>query len=142
MMPASLHLKIVSDSATLCEVRRQVEAYGQSIGYDESCVAGIMLAMDEALTNIIRHAYQGQSDQPIEISLSAQDGLLRIVIRDYGRVVPHEKIRSRDLTDIRPGGLGVHIMKTCMDTVTYATPEGGGTCLTMTKTLPPAKAES
>ena len=96
--------------------------------------------MDEALANIIKHAYQGQTDRPIEIDLSyLSDGEcccgLDVVLTDHGRVVPIEDIHSRDLADIRPGGLGTHIMDCCVDAVEYTHPAGGGTQLRLRKHL-------
>ena len=60
---------------------------------------------------------------------------VEIRIRDWGERVHPDKIKSRDLDDVRPGGLGVHIMSNCMDTVDYAHAEGGGTILTMIRRL-------
>lgn len=87
----------------------------------------MVLAVDEALTNIIRHAYQGKPDQPIEISFrriqAAQDGArrpaLEIVFQDQGAKVDAKRLCSRDLEDVRPGGLGLHFIKESMDAVEF-----------------------
>ena len=57
------------------------------------------------------------------------------LLRDYGKVVDPAEICSRDLEDVRPGGLGVHIIKECMDSMEYCPAEGGGTVLILTKAL-------
>lgn len=131
-------LRIESSPLYLPVVRAAIEKACTLIGFDEDATGGIMLSVDEALTNVIRHAYDNQCEKPIEIELVPfrQEGCegLRIRVRDYGRVVERSKIKSRDLTDVRPGGLGVHIMNECMDEVHYSPAEGGGTLLTMTRT--------
>ena len=64
------------------------------------------------------------------------DDELSVIVRDYGKVADRSPIHSRDLDDIRPGGLGVHIMHECMDSVEYLpAPQGGGTILVMTKNI-------
>jgi anti-sigma regulatory factor (Ser/Thr protein kinase) len=128
-------MEIPSDPAAWKDVRTQVESFLQGMNMPEKCTCRVVLAMDEALTNIIRHAYEGVNDQPIVIDLAVCGGQLRVTLRDYGKRAPKETIRSRDLDDIRPGGLGVHIMNECMDSVDYQPAPGGGTTLTMTKHL-------
>jgi anti-sigma regulatory factor (Ser/Thr protein kinase) len=138
-------LSISSTPGHLCVVRAAAEALCRALGFDEQAATHVVLSVDEALSNVIRHAYGGAEDQPIEVELGAMDASqgvgLRICIRDHGRSVDPAAIRSRDLDDVRPGGLGVHIMNECMDCVEYRPGEGGGTVLTMTKRLPPANGE-
>ena len=87
----------------------------------------MVLAVDEALTNIIRHAYQGKPEQPIEVSCrriqAAQDGVLKpaleIVLEDRGAAVDAKKLCGRALDDVRSGGLGLHFMRESMDAVEF-----------------------
>ncbi len=134
-----IKLRISSSPTHLPVVRAAVSKVCEISGLDEEACGNIMLCVDEALTNIIRHAYDGAPDRPIEIELCtlgpADSPCLRIRLRDYGKHVDPSKIKSRDLSDVRPGGLGVHIITECMDSVEFAPGEGGGTVLTMTKTL-------
>ena len=113
-------MEIRSDPAVLGEVRQKAECFMEEVGFSAECNARIVLAMDEALTNVIRHAYEGRTDERIEIDLCMKARTLRITIRDYGQVVHPSAIRSRDLEDVRPGGLGVHIMNECMDHVEFS----------------------
>jgi len=62
---------------------------------------------------------------------------VRFQLRDYGRSCDPSTIRSRDLADIRPGGLGVHIIQQAFDRVDYS-PQPRGTRLTLEKKRPPA----
>lgn len=140
LLKSPLRLQIASTPTHLPIVRAAVERFAGMVGFDETTSGKIMLAVDEALTNIIKHAYHGRDDRPIEITLrtvAAQPGkqALRIELRDWGTPAEREDIRSRDLEDIRPGGLGVHIMNSIMDEVQYAPAGDEGTRLMMTKSL-------
>jgi anti-sigma regulatory factor (Ser/Thr protein kinase) len=132
-----IRLSILSTPAHLPVVRAALEKMCEAIGFDAEAVGKIVLAADEALANVIQHAYRGADDKPIDIELSplVEDSHrgLRISIRDYGERVDRSRIRSRDLADVRPGGLGVHIMTHCMDELEYRPADGGGTVLTMVK---------
>ncbi|HAU38560.1 MAG TPA: hypothetical protein DCX07_12695 [Phycisphaerales bacterium] len=135
-----IRMTVLSVPSHLPVVRAAVEKVCELAGVDEQAIGGVVLSVDEAMTNIIRHAYDGRGDQPIEIELSVTDSAddaprLRICLRDFGRNVAPAEIRSRELDDVRPGGLGVHIMQECMDSVTYEPAEGGGTRLTLTKRI-------
>lgn len=136
----SVELKILSLPAHLPVVRAATERMCQMVGFDAEMTGGVVLSVDEALTNIIKHAYDKAEDRPIDIELAPfRNGRkqgLRIVLRDYGKVVDRSRIKSRDLSDIRPGGLGVHIINQCMDLVDYRPAAGGGTRLTMEKSIP------
>lgn len=140
-MEQTLRMEIRSDPAELKQVRTRAEDFALAAGLSP-CEAGrVVLAMDEAITNIIRHAYDGATNCPIEIHLAVRGATLHVTLRDHGRCVPRTCIRSRDLNDVRPGGLGVHIMTECMDSVEYQPAPGGGTTLTMTKRIPSPREE-
>ena len=119
--------------------RLQAEAQARAIGFAEEETGQIGLAIDEALANVINHGYGGPCDKPIDIAIEqvTWDGAtgISITVRDFGRQVNPTEIRSRDLDDVRPGGLGVHIMRTVMDEVSYTPAEGGGMQLVMKKKL-------
>ena len=136
-----VRIGISSTPDHLCVVRAAIERVCLDMGFGEQRVTEVILSVDEALSNVIRHAYGGDPGQPIEIELSAlpSGGAgLQVRICDRGRTVESHRIKSRDLDDVRPGGLGVHIMNECMDHVEYQHAEEGGTVLTMVKRLPSA----
>lgn len=110
----------------------------QRIGFADAVGSKIALAVDEALCNVIKHGYQRAPDGWIWMDLYVDDGespSLTIVLEDRASQIDPDQIRSRDLDDIRPGGLGVHIIKEIMDHVTYEKRDGGGMRLTMRKDL-------
>lgn len=144
-----IQLRITSDANCLPVVRGAVDRLACAEGFDEEGAHGLAWAIDEALANVIKHGYGGRSGQPIEIDLTAfdtDDGrrAIEIVIRDEGRQVAPDTIRSRDLEEVRPGGLGVHIIKTVMDETTYTCLPQCGMQLRMVKyaASPDAAAQS
>jgi|ABPX01.1.fsa_nt_gi anti-sigma regulatory factor (Ser/Thr protein kinase) len=136
---APVRLTVLSSPTYLPVVRAAVERFCQLLGSDEETTGQVVLSVDEALTNVIKHAYAGAEDRPIQVTLAPCTGpdgrCLSIAIRDWGTACPRERIRGRDLDDVRPGGLGVHIMQCCMDRVDYQPGEDGGTVLTLCKDL-------
>ncbi len=136
-----IRLRVFSSPTHLAVVRGAVDGLCRSIGFDEDCITRVVMSVDEALTNVIRHAYDGVADQPIEIELDwtkLPDGV-RISIRDCGRRVEREHMTPPPRDNLQPGGLGLHIMTECMDRIEYNPAEGGGTVLTMVKRLEQAR---
>ena len=133
-----LNLDITSDVAELPTVRDAFRAWTAKHGWTEQQTADIVLAVDEALSNVIRHGYDGEPNHKIEIRARTRNDPARgkgleIRIRDFGKQVPLDRIQGRDLDDLRPGGLGVHIMRSVMASVEYSHAEGGGMQLVMRK---------
>lgn len=134
-------IELVSNPAYLCGVREMLNLVSRRSGFNESQSSKIALAVDEALANVMNHGYARRPDGRIWVRIlrlldhGNLDGL-RIVIEDEGRQVDPATIKSRDLADIRPGGLGVHIIKEIMDSVVYEKREGSaGMRLTLVKKL-------
>jgi len=136
-------LEMLSQPRFLAAARAMIGNLAQRLGFTEILCGQISLAVDEALCNIINHGYEKKPDGHIWVSVWALDqepAKLHIVIEDRAKQVDPKLIRSRELDDIRPGGLGVYIIKEIMDNVTYEHREGGGMRLTMSKALPTAGA--
>jgi anti-sigma regulatory factor (Ser/Thr protein kinase) len=130
-------VRINSDPAELPQVREEVRRVSVSAGFAEADVARLVLAVDEAIANVIKHGYEGRHDQPVEVQLCCVEEKgccgVKCVVRDFGKQVPPETICGRCLDDVRPGGLGVHIIRSVMDRVCYAPARGGGMQLEMIK---------
>ena len=75
----------------------------------------LVLVVDEACTNIMRHAYSAFCDQTITLRLSRERDMLVFEILDQAPAVDPERIRPRDLDECRPGGLGVAFIDSLMD---------------------------
>jgi len=141
--PASephVRLEMLSQARFLAGARAMISNLAQRLGFNEIHCGQISLAVDEALCNIINHGYSKKPDGRIWLNIWALESdppAMHIVIEDRARQVDPATIRSRDLEDIRPGGLGVYIIREVMDHVRYEQRDGGGMRLTMTKRLPP-----
>jgi len=136
---------MLSQPRFLTAARAMVGQLAQRLGFNEKQAGLISLAIDEALCNVINHGYQRRPDGPIVLNLWAVDPAsggpgLRVLIEDRARAVDPCTIRSRNLDEIRPGGLGVHIIREVMDEVTYEKREGGGMRLLLYKRVPSGDA--
>lgn len=123
-----------SDTYRLAEVRHSARAFLEKCGFEECAAELLVLALDEACTNIIRYAYANQC-RPVRLEMESLTDRVRFTLRDYGQQCDPKLIRGRELEDIRPGGLGVHIIKHVFDFVEYQ-PCAKGTRLVMEKRLP------
>ena len=124
----------------LSVARAAVRAVTNAVGMDKETAEKITVAIVEAITNVIKHSYGGPCEKPVvmklgKIKCNQNTDALEIVIRDFGKQVDPEKIKSRDLDDVRPGGLGVHIMQSAMDQVEFTPAEECGMRLRMVKYL-------
>lgn len=137
-----IRVELLSNPIYLSGARELVASVAKRLGFDDLDCSKIALAVDEALCNVIRHGYGRATDRPIWVSIwpvggeSAVEGV-KIVIEDEARQVDPEKMKGRELEDIRPGGLGVHIIREVMDEARYERREGKvGMRLTLVKKAP------
>jgi len=134
---AGVRFTIKSLPEELGQVRSRVRACVESVGFLNVDAAKIVLAVDEAIANVIHHGYGGECDEPIDIAIKQvtfeDRPAIQIVIRDFGKQVEPAMICGRSLDRVRPGGLGVHIIQSVMDQVIYAPARDGGMRMTMRK---------
>lgn len=96
----------------------------------------VVMAINEGCMNVIQHAYNNQENEEIIVELWKDKEELIVKIFDFAENVDIGSIHSRDLDDIRPGGLGVHIINQVMDSVEYKNNSSGtGNILEMRKQL-------
>lgn len=114
-----LKLEFPSDPELLCVVRGAVQQLAAVAGLSESESRSITLAVDEALANVMRHAYDNQRGLPIRVLCARHEDRLEFLVVDRGRSVDPSELRGRPLDDIRPGGLGTHFIREIMDEVEY-----------------------
>lgn len=130
---------MVSDVRYLAGARELVAGVAKRMGFSHDSSSHLALAVDEALCNVIRHGYKQAPGKPIWVKIWPLEddgehgpGVL-IVIEDEAQQVDVSKIQGRDLDDIRPGGLGVHIIRQVVDQAEYRAREEVGMCLTLVK---------
>jgi serine/threonine-protein kinase RsbW len=129
-----MKLQFSSHTANLAFMRQQVRKFLDGYPFSERERMLIVLGVDEACTNIIRHAYKFRDDQPIALSMEGLRRCVRMRLRDYGTQVPRHQMRGRDHGIIGPGGLGLRLMKTAFDRIDYHL-KARGTELVLTKNL-------
>jgi serine/threonine-protein kinase RsbW len=119
---------ILSRTDNLREVREFVESAAHAFGFSEEDAANIVLAVDEACTNIIKHAYQYATDKKIEVSIISSGRSFEIKISDNGRSFDPSSLSTPDIKEHighqKRGGLGVYLMKKLMDEVEYSFHQG------------------
>ncbi|HLF19535.1 MAG TPA: ATP-binding protein [Bacteroidota bacterium] len=121
--PKIVTKRILSRTDHLSEVREFISEAAGAFGFSDEDIANISLAVDEACTNIIKHAYQNAPDKEIEISVIRSKKNFEVRIVDFGRQFNPKEIKVPDLRQNlahhRRGGLGVYLMKRLMDKVEY-----------------------
>lgn len=105
-------------------------------GFSKKETRKIVLALDEACSNVIKHAYEGDPAGTVSLTLGITETELRIEVRDTGKKVDISTIAPRDLAEIRAGGLGTHFIGSVFETVKYDTSGPEGTLLILTKKKP------
>ncbi|MEE8332346.1 MAG: ATP-binding protein [Alphaproteobacteria bacterium] len=129
-----LELRFPARPDRMALVRKSIRGAALDYGFDDFAIQEIVLAISEACQNVMRHSYTERETGDIVVSLSRTAERLIIRVTDFAPTVDPTKIRSRDLSDIRPGGLGVHFITELMETVEYLPGPGGvGNILLMTR---------
>ena len=123
-----------SHTGNLALMRNCVREFLNGYPFSEKERLLMVLGVDEACTNIIRYAYRLRDDQLIALSMEGLRKCVRMRLRDYGEQVrPHEmKGRSHEL--IKPGGLGLYLIRNAFDEIDYVL-KRCGTELVLTKNL-------
>ena len=127
---------IPAEPGQLKIVRRLVDAAAREAGAGLDWAQELVLAVDEACQNIIRHGYQGCPDGRIEFSIRQRRDALEVELVDYAPAADPGRCRGRALDEPKPGGLGTHFMRALTDRVRFAKPPAGaGNRLLLTKKL-------
>ena len=127
-------LEFTSNTANLALMRNFLRKFLARHPFSEKQQTLMVLGVDEACTNVIRHAYDLRDDQPIALSVEALSTCVRMRLRDYGEQTPAEQMRGRTHNQVKPGGLGLHLIRNAFDKVDYIL-KPRGTELVLTKNL-------
>ena len=105
-------------------------------GFPKPRVDEIVLAVDEACTNAIRHAYANCPDRRFRLTLRANGGCVEVTLRDRGKPAPAGRLKRKDpiapgLDALKPGGLGVQLMYEVFDEVKFRPGRERGNAVTM-----------
>ena len=116
-------------------VRAAVGELGSVSGLPAEDCRAVILAVDEALANIIRHAYRGHFDRRIEVTCQAFADRLEFDLLDQGEPPDPDRLAPLPLDDVALSGRGTHIIRSIMDEVSYEQAPGGNR-LRLSKRLP------
>lgn len=145
MKPKRYELEVESKVENLPVINDFVNDALTQFGADQATTFKVQLSIDEACTNVIKHAYSGGSG-PLTLTMELVGNDLIITIGDRGKpfdpgIVPPPDFDS-DVEKRRIGGLGIHFMRTLMDEISYSFNAVSGNRLTMRKSLSPKQERS
>ncbi len=114
-----IKISVPSHPKYLSVIRAVTGRLCQIFKIEDQTLEDIKLAIDEACTNVIKHAYKGDTSQKIVIKFIVKKNIFQVIIEDKGIKAHNDVLKGRDLDDVRPGGLGVHFIKKVFDTVEF-----------------------
>lgn len=138
-------LKVPAHIDYLADLRDFTTRIGKKHGFSDRVINAFKLAIDEAGTNIVRHAYRDTGDEGfITIRAIVKKDSLTICLIDQGKYFDPKHVKDPDLqryVDIgKTGGLGIFIMRRLMDEIDYRkTEEGNELRLTKLRDVPTNK---
>ena len=133
---ALLEFRILARSDQLGKMRAAVRECVETSGCGKTQTADIVLAIDEACQNIIRHAYKEDPNGVIELEVRREGENLVFSLLDFAPEIDPSQVKPRDLDEIRPGGLGTHFIRKVMDQTDFLPqPRGNGNLLRMVKRI-------
>jgi serine/threonine-protein kinase RsbW len=142
-VPQSLAVTLVNELAEIRRLGPLVEAFGAENRLSGDALFYVGLALDEVVTNVIRHGYDDAGRHEIAVRLELDGDVLRAEVRDDGRAFDPLSLPPVDLDrgiDERGiGGLGVHVVRSTMDSVDYRR-EDGRNVLVLRKRIVPGPA--
>jgi serine/threonine-protein kinase RsbW len=126
-------LTIASDLRLLALVRSFVEGVCQVAGCDARITDAVVMATDEAVNNIVRHAHRGHPEANLEIQCFLYDDRIEVCLLDEGAPFDLTAVPCLDPSELRIGGRGVFLMRTLMDELCCQPRDDGGNILRMVK---------
>ncbi len=137
-----LVLRVPSRTEFLATIRDVTRRVAELAGFDPGQADQLALAVDEASTNVIEHAYGGAPGRVVEVRFDDRGQDLRVEVVDDGEGVDPRAFPDVDLrryaSERRTGGLGVHLMGRIMDSVTFRRRAGSNVCCMRKRKPPPA----
>jgi serine/threonine-protein kinase RsbW len=128
--PQNSQLTVAGYFKNLSEVSQFIGQAASRAGLNERAIYAVRMAVDEACTNIIQHAYGGEGRGQIQLVCETQAEGLRVTIYDQGRSFEPLQVPDLDpqapLPKRQPGGMGLFFIRNLMDTVEFkfGTPQG------------------
>lgn len=134
-MKDSIIIAIPSHPKYLSVVRAVTGKMGELCDIDESGIEDMKLAVDEACTNVIKHAYKGDVSRKIVLKYKITRKAFKVSIEDNGIKARIDLLKGRNLNEIRPGGLGIHLIRRVFDVLAFDERKKNGNRLVLIKYL-------
>lgn len=117
-------------------VRSLVRTYFEGCGVVDDQLIEVVLAVDEACANAMRHSYRGEKDQRIRLGFRSNRKYIEVRLRDYGIPAPPDRVCRKeyvapDRKTVQPGGRGVQILYEVFDDVVFRPGRERGNSVTM-----------
>ena len=109
--------------AGLSALMDAVEAHLAATGTPDAASASVLIALDEVMANVMSHGGEGGASPSVEVAVRVADGQIAVEVSDDGRAFNPIEAATPDTSgsvEDRPiGGLGIHLVRTMMDSVDY-----------------------
>ena len=108
-------------SSSLRDVRTFCREVFEKLQIEQNLKDELVLAIAEAAQNIVKHAYKDdpQTDDKMVVQISCKDNKLQIGFYDMGTPVDPNKVKHREIDNVKPGGLGTFFIQEIMDAVEF-----------------------
>jgi anti-sigma regulatory factor (Ser/Thr protein kinase) len=127
-MAHRLSLTLRNDKSEIGRLVDRIDAFGPEAGLPPDVTFRLTLALDEIVSNVIRHGLRDGAEHRIEVRLEVADGMVTATVDDDG--VPFDP-RDAPLPDLeaslderQAGGLGMHLVRSTMDEISYRRENG------------------
>ncbi|MCY4233991.1 MAG: ATP-binding protein [Bacteroidetes bacterium] len=124
-MPVRHTLVIPSATRYLSKVRKFISTHALNANLSDEAISELRLAVDEACSNVIEHAYQGKPNEKIHLTMTIETTRIIVQIRDRGFAFNENTYQKPNLIKLsrnrKSGGFGVDIIRRLMDQVEYHT---------------------
>jgi serine/threonine-protein kinase RsbW len=130
------HVTIPADLERVADLRATVREMGAGCQAPPDCIGDLVQAVDEAVTNVIRHGYTGEPGS-IDMTAELKGDDIVITLEDTAPPFDPTAAEGPDLSipphKRMPGGMGIHLMRLATDSMEYRVRPGGGNILTLTR---------
>jgi serine/threonine-protein kinase RsbW len=141
------NLKLPLETANLELIREFVSRIAQNMGFSDENIHRIELAVDEASTNVIKHAYRlgdRSNKKFLTIEVAVYQDRIEIDVIDRGKGFDPKTVKTPEMDEylkkMKRGGLGLYLIKTLMDKVDYTIKPGVRNRVRMVKFKPKVKS--
>ena len=117
-----------NDLPELKTLNKHLSAFGRNIGLQELSISELNICLDELFTNIVLYGFNDDLKHKIKFIMTVDDNILTATIEDDG--VPFNPLKKEavdlptNVDDAEIGGLGIHITKKLVDTISYKRKRG------------------